>query len=119
MSQKKLGPLGQKEAERYMEQTRDLVIVDVATKRWYNCEHFTGAVHIPIEEICETEQERLYLELPRGRPVILHCRMGMIVPAAYRKLISLRPDIPEISYIDGAPLFKEYNRWQAQHLTDQ
>ena len=35
-----------------------------------------------------------------------------IVPGAYRSLKELRSDIPAISYIDGAPLFDEYNSWK-------
>ena len=107
------GPISPKEALEYMKTKKDLVIVDVAAKRWYEQEHFEGAVNIPIEELSAEEEKELYLQLPKGRPVIMHCRLGMIVPGAYRTLKQLRPDISEIYYIDGKPLFEAYNEWVA------
>ncbi len=53
----------------------------------------------------------MYLRLSAGSPVLLHCRLGMIVPGAYQTLKQLRPDIPEIAYIASTPLFDEYNAW--------
>ena len=50
------------------------------------------------------------MQIPQGRPTLLHCRRGMIVPGAYERVKELRPDIWEIFYIDDAPLFDEYNR---------
>lgn len=97
----------------YMKRTKDLVIVDVAAKQWYAKEHFSGAINIPIEDISHEEADKLYMEIPAGRPVILHCRRGVIVPGAYRRVKELRPDIPEISYIDGVPPFEAYNEWLA------
>ena len=94
-----------------MKTKKDLVIVDVAAKRWYAQEHFKGAVNIPIEELSADEEKELYMQLPKGRPVVMHCRLGMIVPGAYRTLKQLRPDISEIYYIDGKPLFEAYNEW--------
>ena len=109
-----LGALTPQDALTYMKNTKNLVIVDVAAKRWFRKKHFADAVNIPIEDIrCDTQDAR-YLALPSGRPVLLHCRMGAIVPGAYRRIKALRPDIPQISYICGAPLFDEYNRWYAQ-----
>ena len=107
------GPISPKDALEYMKTKKDLVIVDVAAKRWYGQEHFEGAVNIPIEELSAKEEKELYLQLPKGRPVMLHCRLGMIVPGAYRTLKQLRPDISEIYYIDGKPLFEAYNEWVA------
>ena len=105
------GPISPKDALEYMKTKKDLVIVDVAAKRWYAQEHFKGAVNIPIEELSADEEKELYLQLPKGRPVVMHCRLGMIVPGAYRTLKQLRPDISEIYYIDGKPLFEAYNEW--------
>lgn len=105
------GSISPQEALEYMKTKRDLVIVDVAARRWYKQEHFKGAVNIPIEELSAEEEKELYQQLPKGRPVIMHCRLGMIVPGAYRTLRQLRPDISEIYYIDGKPLFEAYNEW--------
>ncbi len=106
-----LGALSPKAALEYMKNTNDLVIVDVAATRWYEQNHFKGAINIPIEELSGDEEDALYLEIPEGRPVLLHCRQGAIVPGAYRRVKELRPDIPEIAYIAGAPLFDAYNEW--------
>lgn len=113
-----LGAMSPEKALEYMKKTENLVIVDVATRSWYAKEHFEGAINIPIENISPDEAEKLYLDIPAGRPVILHCRLGMVVPGAYRTLKKLRPDIPEISYIDGAPLFGEYNEWKQEQDRD-
>lgn len=113
-----LGAMSPEKALEYMKKTENLVIVDVATRSWYAKEHFEGAINIPIENISPDEAEKLYLDIPAGRAVILHCRLGMVVPGAYRTLKKLRPDIPEISYIDGAPLFGEYNEWKQEQDRD-
>ena len=110
---RRLGALTPEAALEYMKTEKNLVIVDVAAKRYFDREHFEGAVNIPIEELDREEEDELYAALPKGRPVVLHCRLGMIVPGAYERLTELRPDIPEIAYIDGAPLFREYNEWLA------
>lgn len=104
-----LGGLSPEKALEYMKTIKNLVIVDVATTEWYNKEHFEGAIHIPIEELGDDEEKTLFMNIPAGRPVLLHCRRGVIVPGAYRRLKELRPDILEIAYIAGAPLFDEYN----------
>lgn len=109
-----LGGLSPEDALQYMKETDNLVIVDVATTDRYNTEHFEGAINIPIEELDSEAEDALYKEIPADRPVLLHCRLGMIVPGAYRRVLELRQDIPETAYIDGAPLFGEYNEWVAE-----
>lgn len=108
-----LGALSPEDALEYMKKTPDLIIVDVAATRWYDEEHFENAMNIPIEELDSEEEDALYMEIPAGHPVLLHCRRGMIVPGAYERVKELRSDIPEISYIDGTPPFAEYNEWLA------
>ena len=112
--QNDLGSMTPEDALDYMKETENLVIVDVAATRWYYEETFKGAINIPIEELGSEEEDALYMDIPQDRPVLLHCRRGMIVPGAYERVKELRPDIPEISYIDGAPLFDEYNQWFAE-----
>lgn len=111
-----LGALTPENALNYMKETENLVIVDVATTNRYNTEHFEGAIHIPIEELDNEAEDALYMKIPAGRPVLLHCRLGMIVPGAYARVLELRQDIPEIAYIDGAPLFSDYNTWLAEQV---
>ena len=109
--QNDLGGMEPVQALEYMKATKNLVIVDVAAKRWFAEKHFSDAVNIPIEDISSNEAREMYMKLPSGRPVLLHCRLGMIVPGAYQTLKRLRPDIPEISYIAGKPPFDDYNVW--------
>lgn len=109
--QNALGGMQPAKALEYMKATGNLIIVDVATKDWFAKNHFVNAINIPIENISSDEAKELYLKIPTGRPVLLHCRLGMIVPGAYQTLKNLRPDIPEISYIAGKPPFDEYNKW--------
>lgn len=90
------GALTPEDALEYMKNTENLVIVDVAAVRWYEQEHFEGAMNIPIEELDGEEEDALYMEIPADRPVLMHCRLGMIVPGAYARVKELRPDIPEI-----------------------
>ena len=111
--QKALGALTPEQALEYMKSTKDLVIVDVAPNKAYEKGHFLGAIHIPIENISKEEEDKRYKELPTGKPVLIHCRRTIFSPGAYKRIMELRPDIPEISYIDGAPPFKPYNEWKS------
>ncbi|QQO07622.1 rhodanese-like domain-containing protein [Breznakiella homolactica] len=108
-----LGALPPEAALEYMKAAENLVIVDVASRANYGRIHFEGAVNIPIEDLDTLGENAMYMDIPGGRPVILHCRRGVIVPGAYTRLKELRPDIPEISYIAGTPLFEQYNEWLA------
>lgn len=103
--EKLLGALTPQEALEYMKKTKDLVIVETREPQWISG-GFTGSIKIP-----HTEMARRYNEIPKDRPVILHCGGGVVVPGAYRTLIENRPDIPQLSYIAGRPMFDEYNRW--------
>lgn len=111
VEQNAIGAMSPEDALAYMKETENLFIVDVATTKWYEDNHFEGAINIPIEELDSDEEDSLYMEIPSGVPVIIHCRLGMIAPGAYERVMELRPEIPEISYIDGKPLFDEYNEW--------
>lgn len=103
-----LGGLSPEAALDYMKTTKNLVIVEVNTARWKKAVPFTGAMWIPHDEM-----EKRCKEIPSGRPVILHCGLGVVSVPAYEILIKMRPDIPELSYIDGAPMIAEYNEWIA------
>ncbi|MCM1190661.1 MAG: rhodanese-like domain-containing protein [bacterium] len=43
-------------APEYMKTTENLVIIDVAATKWYDENHFEGAVNIPIEELSSGEE---------------------------------------------------------------
>lgn len=113
--QNALGALKPEQALEYMKTTKDLVIVDVAPRKAWEKGHFIGAIHIPIEDISKEEEDKRYKELPEGKPVLIHCRRSIFAPGAYKRVLELRPDIPEIAWIDGMPLFKPYNEWKTMH----
>ena len=91
---------GQEEESEMEERT------EVNTAEWKKATPFTGAMWIPHDEMAKR-----YDEIPKGRPVLLHCGGGIVSVPAYETLIEKRPDIPELSYIDGTPPIKEYNEW--------
>ena len=112
--QKVLGALSPEKALEYMKSTKNLVIVDVAPRKAYDKGHFIGAISIPIEGLSKEEEDKRYKELiPAGKPVLIHCRKAIFAPNAYKRVLELRPDIPEISYINGAPLMQPYNEWKS------
>lgn len=100
-----IGALTPEEALEYMMTTEDLVIVETREPQYIQG-GFTGVIFIP-----HTEMAERYSEIPENRPVILHCGGGVVVREAYRILTEKRPDIPELSYIAGRPLFDDYNTW--------
>ena len=113
--QNDIGTLSPKEALAYMKKTENLLIVDAAAKRWYEQKTFTGAVNMPVEELSDAELTEAAKKLPAGHPVLVHCRRGMVAPQVYRRIKEVRPDIPEIAWLDGTPLFDEYNEWVIQN----
>lgn len=104
-----LGAMTPVKALEYMKTTKDLVIVEVRTPEWLGNTWFTGALLIP-----HTQMATRYSEIPENRPVILNCGGGVNAPKAYQVLKDKRPDIPQLSYIAGSPLFREYNEWVKQ-----
>lgn len=111
-NQKNIGALYPQQALNYMKQTKNLVIIDVSSQRHHESKHFVNSLDVPIENYEEDEIKAIFKKvIPKNRPVLLHCRQGIIVPSAYKLLEEARPDVPEISYISGKPLFDEYNEW--------
>ncbi len=104
--QKDIGRLTPTEGLEYMKKTPNVFIVDVSPPERFAAEHFIGSVNIPQNELLSRINE-----IPKDRPVIIHCRLGRTCVKAYPLVKKMRPDIPEISYIDGEPLFSEYNSW--------
>lgn len=107
-----LGGLEPEEALSYMEDHYDegLVIVEVNTDYWKLGNGFTGAMHIPHDQMTER-----YDEIPSGVPVILHCGAGVVSVPAYETLMEKRKDIPQLSYIAGRPPVDEFNKWLEEH----
>ncbi len=111
VKQQDLGELSPEKALDYMRNTPNILIVDAATRRWYQNKTFTGAVNIPVEELSDQELTEAIKKLPAGRPVIVHCRLGMVAPQVYNRIKELRSDIPSICWLNGKPPFDEYNDW--------
>ena len=104
-----LGAMTPQRALEYMKSTPNLVIVDVREPQWIGNTYFKGAMFIP-----HSEMAARYKEIPNDRPVILNCGAGVMAPRAYQTLLDVKADILQLSYIAGAPLFSEYNRWIEQ-----
>lgn len=104
--QQLLGGLEPDKALQYMKSKKNLVIVEVNTAQWKLKNGFQGAMWIPHDEMAER-----FKEIPKDRPVILHCGRGVVSVPAYKILCANRKDIPEISYIAGVPPVAEYNAW--------
>lgn len=106
-----LGGLEPSDALEYMKEHYDegLVIVEVNADYWKLSTGFTGALHIPHDQMAER-----YNEIPGGFPVILHCGGGIVSVYAYETLMKKRPDIPQLSYIAGRPPVSEFNAWLAE-----
>lgn len=107
-----LGGLDPEAAFNYMKEHYDegLVIVEVNTDYWKLENGFTGAMHIPHDQMAER-----YDEIPSGVPVILHCGAGVVSVPAYETLMEKRKDIPQLSYIAGHPPVDEFNKWLEEH----
>lgn len=107
---KRLGGLTPEAALEFLKSTPDVVIVEVNTDYWKLKTGFIGALHIPHDQMASR-----YNEIPRGRPVILHCGAGVVSVPAYETLCEKRPDIPVLGYIAGHPPVAEYNKWYKEH----
>ncbi|MDJ0644366.1 MAG: rhodanese-like domain-containing protein [Flavobacteriaceae bacterium] len=71
-----VGRISVKEFEKMF--TKDLLVFDVRKKSEYDSQHVEGAYNIPLNEI-----NKHLAELPKDKPIILHCRSG------YRSMIAL------------------------------
>ena len=81
-------------------QQEALVILDVRNPNEYVVVHYPGSLNIPVNEL-----EARIAEVPSGAPVLVHCAKGLRAARAYDILKEHRPDIKELYYIKGDPLF--------------
>jgi NADPH-dependent 2,4-dienoyl-CoA reductase/sulfur reductase-like enzyme/rhodanese-related sulfurtransferase len=63
--------------------SRAPLVLDVRTRREYEDAHLDGAVNVPVDEL----RERLD-ELPRDRPIVIHCHTGYRSYVAQRILLN-------------------------------
>lgn len=95
-------------ALEYMKNNPDIYIIDVREDQWYNgATQFTGNHHIPSSQITKKLKT-----IPSNRPIIINCGLGWVAPDAYRKIKESGIAVKQIGYIDGTPLFRQYNDWK-------
>lgn len=88
------------EAKQIIASTPNLYVIDVRKPEAFAERRYPNAVNMPVSEL----GSRIY-EIPNGRPILMHCRSGRSVKTAYAILKKLRPDLKDVRYIDGEPLF--------------
>jgi rhodanese-related sulfurtransferase len=64
-------PLSVKEAYEMISGSGDYIILDVRSQREYSEGHIEGAILIPVGEL-----EGRMDELPKGKPIIVYCKVG-------------------------------------------
>lgn len=72
------------EAAKLIEETKNLVILDVRTQGEHYSKHIPGSKLIPVTEIKSRIGE---LEKYRGKPILVHCASGSRSPKAVRVLL--------------------------------
>lgn len=88
--------LNSAEAQAYIQNTPQLLIIDTRTQREYASGHLAGALNMPLHSF-----HSLVLSIPENRPVLLYCLRGFRSFQAYKLLRRLRPDIHDIRYVAG------------------
>jgi rhodanese-related sulfurtransferase len=87
-------------AKAMIEEKSDLILLDVRNPDEYAGAHFPDALNIPVKEL-----ETRYTEVPSGKPVLIYCARGRRAETAYRLLKEKRPDIVDLLFLKGEPIF--------------
>lgn len=80
----------------YIKANKDVVIVDLRTRKEFSGAQLRGALNIPMHSLFERIGD-----IPTGRPIVLHCLYGFRAVQAYKLLRLLRPDITQMYYVAG------------------
>ena len=94
-------PVTPEEAKTMIQEKKDLVILDVRNPNEYVVEHYPGSLNIPVNDL-----EARLAEVPEGRPVLVHCGIGIRSQRGFEILKAKRPNLQELYFIKGAPIFK-------------
>jgi rhodanese-related sulfurtransferase len=94
------GPITPEEAKTMLQQKKDLVILDVRNPNEHVAAHYPNSLNIPVNDL-----EARLSDVPTGRPVLVHCGIGKRAARGYGILKVKRPDIKELYFINGAPIF--------------
>lgn len=84
------------EAWEYIVATPDVYILDVRSAEEFSKGYINGAVNIPVGEL----EERI-VELPEGRPVLVHCMVGKRSERAYQIIRAKRPELQPVFAVTG------------------
>lgn len=99
-AQAKSPALSPPEAQDMMQNDRGFVILDVRNPEELASGYYPGSINIPLNEL-----EKRADELPAGKTVLIHCARGIRARTALKILREKRPDLPNILYIAGQPIF--------------
>jgi len=94
-------PVTPEEGKKMVQQQKDLVVLDVRNPNEYVAAHYPEALNIPVNEL-----ETRFSEIPSGKPVLAYCARGVRSARACEILKEKRPDIKELYFINGAPIFE-------------
>ena len=83
------------EAQKLIETTKDLVVIDVRTPEEFKAGHIAGAKNVSLLDADFDQKIKQY----QGKPVLLHCASGSRSARALTKMGDLR--IPEIYHMNG------------------
>lgn len=89
------------EAQALIKENKDIIVLDVRNPNERVVAHYEGSINIPVKEL-----EERYGELPAGKPILIHCAKGVRAERAYNLLQEKRPDLTNVKYIKGAPIFE-------------
>lgn len=84
------------QAQKYIQDTGEVVIVDVRTRKEFSGSHLPNALNLPLHSF-----PQLAGSIPEGHPILIYCAYGFRSLQAYKLLRHLRPDIHEIWYVAG------------------
>lgn len=94
------GPVTPEEGRTMIRQNKDLFVLDVRYPNEYAAAHYPNALNIPIAEL-----EARLSEVPSGKAVLVYCARGKRSERGYKLLKEKRPDIQQLYYIAGEPIF--------------
>ena len=94
--QGEVAALSPEEAQEYVRNTMNLLVIDVRSRKEFADGHLVHAVNIPLYAF-----QREVKNIPSNVPILLHCQYGYRALQAYKLLRRLRPDVHDVRYAAG------------------